>query len=77
MIKTGKNHVAHPLSFADISIFDQKLEISVVLGSKEKKTAFSYKISDSFDFYWISERCFKGTLMQIWKSANIFVFIWK
>ena len=20
---------------------------------------------------------FKGTLMQIWKSANIFVFIWK
>ena len=20
--------------------------------------------------------CLKGTLMQIWKSANIFVFIW-
>ena len=39
MIKTGKNHVAHPLSFADISIFDQKLEISVVLGSKEKKNS--------------------------------------
>ena len=38
MIKTGKNHVAHPLSFAD-SIFDQKLEISVVLGSKEKKNS--------------------------------------
>ena len=27
---------------------------------------------------WIKEvKYFKGTLMQIWKSVNTFVFIWK
>ena len=50
MIKTDKNHVAHALSFADISIFDQKLEISVVLGSKEKKQHFHTKFLTRLTF---------------------------
>ena len=34
------------------------------------------KSHPSPDNYW-ETFVFKGTLMQIWKSANVFVFIWK
>ena len=29
-----------------------------------------------FEWVVIPSKCFKGTLMQIWKSVNIFIFIW-
>ena len=29
------------------------------------------------DTYAEPSQRFKGTLMQIWKSANVFVFLWK
>ena len=35
------------------------------------------KTSAYFRWVFVHMRLFKGTLMQIWKSVNIFVFIWK
>ena len=36
------NHVIHPLSSADISIFCQKLAIFFIRGNKEKKTKIRF-----------------------------------
>ena len=35
------------------------------------------KTIDMYDYIKPNQRDFKGTLMQIWKSVNNFVFIWK
>ena len=34
-------------------------------------------IRNYWHYLWLIDRYFKGTLMQIWKFANFFVFIWK
>ena len=51
---------------------------------KKKEWSSKTKISKTWhsgSVFWIFILCYwgllKGTLMQIWKSANIFVFIWK
>ena len=44
-----------------------------LLTSRTQKTEWWHPVFKP-DFYKFS---FKGTLMQIWKSTNIFVFIWK
>ena len=35
------------------------------------------QLSNKFTIFWFAFTWFKGTLMQIWKSPHLFVFIWK
>ena len=47
---------------------------------KNGQTYFNYTtkfLKHVWPFFNIIHEKVKGTLMQIWKSANIFVFIWK
>ena len=57
-----------------------KWSVLVVIIFPFLRSWFCYYSTYFFYFIWRSNKVFKdikGTLMQIWKSANMFVFIWK
>ena len=48
----------HSLSSANINIFQKRLTIFIISGSKDKEIAFSYIVCDAFDCYSLLKGCF-------------------
>ena len=57
------------------SIFKKDVDIEEVLLSSN--ISYGKKNYKYFIVYFYNDNKVKGTLIQIWKSPNVFIFMWK
>ena len=53
------NHVTHPLSSAEISIFSTRNQQTFLYQEIQMQTAFWCIDSNSYKFFWVFKVCFK------------------